>query len=73
MFPTLSQRLSTGFLSRLDVIVELSTLGQYGIAEDGRPLPLERGRCESGLAPSRSRDAARARRVSAVAARSARA
>ncbi len=56
MFPTLSQRLSAGFLSRLDVIVELSTLGQYGIAEDGRPLPLERGGCESGLAPSRSRD-----------------
>ncbi len=56
MFPALSQRLTTRFLSRLDVIVELSTLGQYGIAEDGLPLALEAEGCDRSPVRSRSRD-----------------
>ena len=41
MFPRLKQRLGTAALERLDVLVELSTLGEYGLAEDGRPLALD--------------------------------
>jgi hypothetical protein len=40
MFPRLSQRISSAVLDRLDLVVELSTLGEYGLAEDGLPLAL---------------------------------
>ncbi len=54
MFPRLGQRLSTAVLDGLDVAVELTTLGEYGLAEDGRPLALEPERHGSPF--DRSRD-----------------
>ena len=50
MFPALRER----FLDRLDLLVELGTLGEYGIAEDGRPLALE-PECERPEQGSRAR------------------
>jgi hypothetical protein len=44
MFPALRHRL----LSRIDLLVELSTLGEYGVDERGAPMPLG---CEPRLAP----------------------
>lgn len=41
MFPRLRQRFGSALLPRLDVVVEFSTLGEYGIDEQGRPLLLE--------------------------------
>lgn len=38
MFPRLRQRLGPAVLDRIDVLVELSTLGEYGLAEDGLPI-----------------------------------
>lgn len=35
MFSSLSQRLGTRMLDRLDLLVELATLGGYGLDEDG--------------------------------------
>jgi len=43
MFPRLRHRFGSALLPRLDVLVELSTLGAYGVGEDGRPLLLEAG------------------------------
>ena len=40
MFPRLRHRIGTAALDRLDVLIELSTLGEYGLGEDGRPLAL---------------------------------
>jgi hypothetical protein len=48
MFPRLKQRLGTAALGRLDVLVELSTLGAYGLAEDGRPLALDADQTPGG-------------------------
>ena len=47
MFPRLKQNL----LAHLDLVVELSTLGEYGIAEDGRVMPLEPEAQASPLVP----------------------
>ncbi len=41
MFPRLKHRFGPAFLERLDVIVELSTLGEYGVDETGRPMVLD--------------------------------
>lgn len=43
MFPRLRQRLGTNLLDRIDLALEFSTLGAYGLAEDGRPLALDQG------------------------------
>ena len=40
MFPRLRQRLGKAVLDRIDTLVELSTLGEYGLAEDGLPVPI---------------------------------
>ncbi len=40
MFPRLKQRLAPAVLGRLDVLVELSTLGEYGLDEAGRAMTL---------------------------------
>lgn len=75
MFPRLKARLGTAVLDRVDLLVELSTLGEYGLADDGMPvettsstaasrLPLiPRGRDECPLAgaPSPRSCAPRAR------------
>jgi hypothetical protein len=53
MFPRLRTRISPALLGRVDRLVELSTLGSYGIDEDGRPMPLEP---EHGATPGRLRD-----------------
>ena len=49
MFPRLRQQLGTGILARLDVLVELSTLGEYGVSDDGRAVVLDE---LSALAPA---------------------
>jgi hypothetical protein len=41
MFPRLRQRISTAVLDRVDLVVELSTLGEYGLGEDGLPIAAE--------------------------------
>ena len=54
MFPRLSQRISSALLDKVDLVVELSTLGEYGLAEDGLPLALTP---ETGAMPrDRNRD-----------------
>jgi hypothetical protein len=55
MFPRLRQRISTAVLDRVDLVVELSTLGEYGLGEDGRPIAAVSQHAGSGL-PARSRD-----------------
>ena len=40
MFPRLRQGLGTGVLARLDLLIEFSTLGEYGLSEAGRPLAI---------------------------------
>ena len=68
MFPRLKQRLGTGVLARLDVLVELSTLGEYGVSEDGRPLALaDQAPPPAPLTP-RTRDACSPRGAASVAA-----
>jgi hypothetical protein len=57
MFPRLRQQI----LARVDLIVELSTLGEYGVDEDGRAMELDpaptrlvprlRGRCGDATRP----------------------
>lgn len=41
MFPRLRQRIGTTLLDRIDLALELSTLGAYGLGEDGRPLAID--------------------------------
>ena len=61
MFPRLSQRISSAVLDRLDLVIEVSTLGEYGLAEDGLPIAAEaattrpRGDCQVRLAPTATR------------------
>ena len=63
MFPRLTQRLSTALLDRLDLVIEVSTLGEYGLAEDGLPIAGEprtsrpRGDCSVRSAPAAIRPA----------------
>ena len=40
MFPRLRQRLAPSLLDRIDSVLELGTLGEFGLAEDGMPLAL---------------------------------
>jgi hypothetical protein len=54
MFPRLRTRLAPALLGRVDQLVELSTLGGYGIADDGRLMPLEAE--HTPPAPGRLRD-----------------
>lgn len=41
MFPRLKQRFAPAVLDRVDLLLELSTLGEYGLAEDGLPVSIE--------------------------------
>lgn len=41
MFPTLRQRIGATLLDRIDLALELSTLGAYGLGDDSRPLALD--------------------------------
>jgi hypothetical protein len=50
VFPRLRHRIGTAALDRLDVLIELSTLGEYGLGEDGRPLALAGGPGEPAAA-----------------------
>jgi hypothetical protein len=47
MFPRLRQRV----LARVDLAVELATLGEYGIDEHGAVMRLDPGPTPSGLSP----------------------
>jgi hypothetical protein len=40
MFPRLRQRITPAVLDRIDSVIELGTLGEFGLAEDGLPLQL---------------------------------
>jgi hypothetical protein len=53
MFPRLRTRIAPGLLGRIDQLVELSTLGGYGVDEGGRLMALEP---TAHTAPARSRD-----------------
>ncbi len=55
MFPRLRQRLGSTVLDRIDVLVELSTLGEYGLAEDGLPIAIGAGEGPPGGSPAVSR------------------
>jgi hypothetical protein len=50
MFPRLRQRIGTVLIDRIDLLVEFSTLGEYALADDLRPVavhadtPVPRGR-----------------------------
>lgn len=48
MFPRLKQRLGTVVLDRMDLLLELTTLGEYGFADDGLPVAIERAPCPGG-------------------------
>jgi hypothetical protein len=72
MFPRLKTRFAPGLLGRIDRLVELSTLGGYGLDEGGHLMALEpqaparpgrlRDDCpyRGGVSPQRCDDAARA-------------
>jgi len=49
MFPRLRQRIGTALVDRIDLMVEFSTLGEYALADDLRPVPMhaERTHMES--------------------------
>jgi hypothetical protein len=53
MFPRLRTRFAPGLLGRIDQLVELSTLGGYGVDDSGRLMALEPG---GVTAPGRTRD-----------------
>ncbi|HYI35382.1 MAG TPA: hypothetical protein VEX39_02165 [Thermoleophilaceae bacterium] len=40
MFPRLRQRISTRLIDRIDLLVEFSTLGEYALADDLRPVAM---------------------------------
>jgi len=40
MFPRLRQRIGTALIDRIDLMVEFSTLGEYALADDLRPVPM---------------------------------
>ncbi len=54
MFPRMRQRIGTALIDRIDLLVEFSTLGEYALADDLRPVALH----ADAPAPSarRSRD-----------------
>ncbi len=54
MFPQLRQRIGTALIDRIDLLVEFSTLGEYALADDLRPVAL----CAESGSPGgrRSRD-----------------
>lgn len=60
MFPTLKQRA----LARVDLLVEVATLGEYGVDEHGRPMELDaRPEPEAAGPSARTRDRCGAARV----------
>ncbi|MBA3508759.1 MAG: hypothetical protein H0T19_01535 [Thermoleophilaceae bacterium] len=58
MFPRLRQRIGTAIIDRIDLMVELSTLGEYALAEDLRPVAVHVDRPDGGgsAAARRPRD-----------------
>jgi hypothetical protein len=52
MFPRLRQRIGTAIVDRIDLMVEFSTLGEYALADDLRPVAMH---ADAALEPSRSR------------------
>jgi hypothetical protein len=40
MFPRLRQRIGTAIVDRIDLMVEFSTLGEYALADDLRPVAM---------------------------------
>ncbi len=40
MFPRMRQRISTVLIDRIDLLVEFSTLGEYALADDLRPVAM---------------------------------
>jgi hypothetical protein len=58
MFPRLRNRIGTAILDRIDLVVEFSTLGEYALAEDLRPVAMhaERPHAAPPAASDRTRD-----------------
>ena len=40
MFPRMRQRIGTVLIDRIDLLVEFSTLGEYALADDLRPVAM---------------------------------
>lgn len=40
MFPRMRQRIGTALIDRIDLLVEFSTLGEYALADDLRPVAM---------------------------------
>ena len=40
MFPRMRQRIGTVLIDRIDLLVEFTTLGEYALADDLRPVPM---------------------------------
>ena len=47
MFPRLRQQI----LARVDLVVELATLGEYGVDGEGKPMPLDLDPAPARLVP----------------------
>lgn len=58
MFPRLRQRIGTVVIDRIDLMVEFSTLGEYALGEDLRPVAMhaDRPHVNGCGAARRSRD-----------------
>jgi hypothetical protein len=58
MFPGLRQRIGTAIVDRIDLMVEFSTLGEYALADDLRPVAMhgERRHVEPARPSRRTRD-----------------
>jgi hypothetical protein len=58
MFPRLRQRIGTALIDRIDLMVEFTTLGEYALADDLRPVAMhaDRPHADAQMAPARTRD-----------------
>jgi hypothetical protein len=52
MFPRLRQKIGAAIVDRIDLMVEFSTLGEYALADDLRPVAMH---AEPVVEPSRGR------------------
>jgi hypothetical protein len=54
MFPRLRQRIGTAIVDRIDLMVEFSTLGEYALADDLRPVAMHADRPLEAASPARA-------------------
>ena len=73
MFPRMRQKIGTALIDRIDLLVEFSTLGEYALADDLRPVPMHAETPAPGARRSRDECPWRDRPVSGRCERQARA